>query len=243
MDFLARLVERQRSPHRGVRPELPLRYEPVADALSEVEDLTVAPRDPGEPASEAPSPALPLQRVVESRVRPAPESDPARPSRPSQEASQRRPLDPVPEHRVLVSTVREPAPEGAPPRAVEPHPAQVSSRRESPPPPLPPVELSTPRATAEGRPVVALPTPMLPAPAPADGAPVPMHDLSERPEPARSGPTTVSISIGRIEISPPDRAPSETRPRLEAPVTPARPAYRPRMSLEDYLDRPNRGRS
>ncbi|MCD4525962.1 hypothetical protein [Nocardioides sp. cx-173] len=244
MDFLDRLVERQRSPRLGVRPELPSRYEPVSEALREVEDLAIATRDPSEPAQD-PSRSVISQRAVESPVVRAPQPDPVLPPRPAAETPRPRPLPPVRDPGVRVMGDRERRPDAESP-PIERARAPVARREPRAAPPLVEVRPTvTDEAPGPAPSQAALPTPMLPAPAPAPAQPAPGEAThrSEGPEPRPSRSTTVSISIGRIEIRPPDPARTETRPRPDAPVAPPRPAYRPRLSLEGYLERPNRGRS
>lgn len=240
MDFLDRLVERQRNPLSGVRPELPSRYEPVADGLAEVEQLAVSERRTDGPAP-ARSALVVERRVVESRVVPAPEPDRAARERPAEDPPRPQQPAPLAASEVPTPTVSRSLPDDEPPRAAERRPAETPARHEPPPAVRRPVE-DHHRIAEETRSAAALPAPMLPAPPSAEPAAPIASDLAERPERSSSRPT-VSISIGRIEIRPPESARAESRTRLEAPVTPQRSAYRPRLSLEAYLERPNRGRS
>ena len=82
-----------------------------------------------------------------------------------------------------------------------------------------------------------MPQPML---APTDNGATPnLRTVAHR---APNEPTRIVISIGRVEL----RAPAAPAVAQENSATPAPPspcsAYQPRLTLDDYLAQPNRGR-
>ncbi|WP_299088209.1 hypothetical protein [uncultured Microbacterium sp.] len=252
MDLLSRFVERQRSPRSGLRPDLPSRYEPTPDspseAMLEVEGVVGSPRvDPtaamprhlvaGEPEA-GPRPSHPAQRGA---IRPEPlvpeplaaeplVAEPVRRRAPAIEAIP----DSAPTAR---DRERAPAP-SAPPRRARPsaeHPAAEASHDPTPTPHRG-VRLEDTPPTADAR---ALPEPLLPERV------KPLELPGDRSTPRDAeGPRrpTVRISIGRVELRAPAAAPAPERTGLAAPRTAPRALPRPRLSLEDYLARAERGR-
>ncbi|TYB39670.1 hypothetical protein FXF50_04635 [Micromonospora sp. AP08] len=241
MDFLDRLVDRQRRPLTGVRPELPSRYEPVTDAPREVEEVASAWTEPA--VRPLPAPVAHVGRRGEPERPAVTQAATRRDSAPVLVPSEPVPAPPPPLAQPVARTTIAPVVERVVERS-EPvlhrHLAAPADQVAKTPPsparqPIPNGErLPTEAAERRSR---ALPAPMLPGAADrVDDAEV--HNVLDE---ALTRTTTVSISIGRIEIRPSAPVPVRQTPRVEAPVTAPRPAYRPRLSLEEYLDRPDRG--
>jgi len=240
MDFLTRLVQRQRSEPTGLQPVLPSRFEPDGPAQLEVE-TEYAPTLSTTIARHAPTPVLTAKPVNSTAPATLP---PFRPMTVEPLAPLQPVLGPPPDDRAHLSA---PIPRPAPPptanqdtsvdpvgslerRIVDPKiqdPQQLS--------PVPPA-LST--APVEAPPRPALPEPLVPV-GEEDNPPV--IDALAAPEP-RPERTTIEISIGRIELVPATRAEKHETTRVAMAPTAPLPSYRPRLSLEDYLLRPNRGR-
>jgi hypothetical protein len=240
MDFLTRLVQRQRSEPTGLQPVLPSRFEPDGPSQLDVE-TEYAPPLPTTTARHAPMPVL----TAEPEKSTAPATLP--PSRPMT-VEPPAPLPPVvsapPDARAHLS---DPVPRPAtPPPAIQDKsvgPVGFSEQRIADPKiqalqqlsPVTPIPSTAP-VEAPARP--ALPEPLVPVGAVHNP---PVIDALAAPEPQPERPT-IEISIGRIELVPATPPPEHENTSVAmAPIAPL-PSYRPRLSLEDYLLRPNRGR-
>jgi hypothetical protein len=240
MDFLTRLVQRQRSEPTGLQPVLPSRFEPDSPAQLEV-GTEYAPPLPTTIAPHAPTPVLTADPVKSTAL---PSLPPSRAMTVEPPAPLQSVVSTPPDDRAHLSA---PIPRPAPPPPANHDtsvgPAGVLEQRIVDPKiqdlqqlsPVPPI-LSTAPVEAPARP--ALPEPLVPVGAEDDP---PVIDALAAPEPQPER-TTIEISIGRIELVP--ATPSAERENTGvamAPIAPL-PSYRPRLSLEDYLLRPNRGR-
>jgi len=259
--MLTRLVERQRSAEPGVRPVLPSLFEPSAfeDGTAEaglleveVEERVPAPK----PAQNRRSP-LSLPPRDSSR---SPEPHPGQP-----EVVTPAPPD-VDAGGVAPPAVHEPTTTPAPTKREEPIAVQPVDRRpiEHPTLPAPLVHLQhgeagVPAVAAGQRSEADTPTPYVehvqlpesmvtsqPDQRKAPGEPVvaaaqpqPVPTSLESAHRFEEQPITVSVRIGRIEV----RALAPAASAHDAAAAERRTLHQPRLSLEDYLARPNRGRS
>jgi hypothetical protein len=241
MDFLYRLVERQRSEQTGLRPVLPSRFEPEDPTqLQEVEAHSIpamhASVDHRVPASVHPPGA---QEFPPAAVRPAPhgqcqhaeQPDPPRHSPPRIDEraavahAQPRPKPPAPAGEAEApgeASMSEPAstPKVIVVQRMIPEIAHRHAATDvhAPTPPVPPERL-VPAITEDRLPTITVP------------------EATRHPEPA-----PIQISIGRIEFVPASPS-AEREPARVMPAPPTqRPPYRPRLTLDDYLARTDRGR-
>ncbi len=232
MDFLTRLVQRQHTEQIGVRPVLPSRFETEAGAPSLTET--------SEPAPAITSPRT--MHVAPKHDPPAPRQDsgPGRASVPRREHGHQparlpQPLLPEPDLRPTAQSREIPLRDiSREPSTTDSAPHKAKSRGVDVPQPIRGLVRSALPMTAERVATPALPAPMLePSAQPFTPAPT----LTERLAPE---PTTVTISIGRVELRAPSAPPAAPSPSPLAQL--ARPSFRPRLTLEDYLAQPNRGR-
>jgi hypothetical protein len=244
MDFLTRLVERQRTEQIGVRPVLPSRYE--RDAVGPTQPESAArPTEPN-PRAVAPAPSpTPAKLIIAADAKPIARQPDAEHPSPSP-AGEPAVTPPAPEPPRVTN-------DPLPVLVVDPVPihdddAHTDWRQDAEHQPLSQpatvVQQQVTSRTGRHNPVALDPIGPAEPPQPMIvhddyGAPITMPPLPERDSEAQ--PTTIAITIGRVELRAPAAHTDQSASATPAPP-PTRPAYRPRLTLEDYLARPNRGR-
>lgn len=244
MDFLTRLVQRQRNDRIGVRPVLPSRFETKAKLPFDVETVGRS-RDPEQIADDDRlGPALPRPIGVGETVSLAPKPTAPRPHQPASPHRQPAPTPP-PEQQLALMEPPALLPRLLPPRGAQ----QTTDRHRTAAPindvltePVPPHTVST---TLSG----SVPTPVdTPAPPELPHQLVSSDRYHTRPtipslmrRDTAAEPVTIAINIGRVELQPPSAPPHGPQSPAATP-TATQQAYQPRLTLEDYLALPNRGR-
>ncbi|GAB4574792.1 MAG: hypothetical protein Kow0077_23100 [Anaerolineae bacterium] len=234
-DFVRRLVTHARAydDDQAIQPRLPARFEDW--------DAEEAPPDalPQTPATEHAAPPARRATVPAPEAAPPPRAGPppipaeaahppdrphAAPETPNARAEPAIPPVPSPAHAVI----------GQAERRVE---VTITRREviEAPPVdpavPLPPDPVA-PQETPPAPPSAAAPAD--PIPPAVQPAPLHMADITAQVDTAPTGGHVVKVSIGRIEVHIPRPAP---QPAPGAAKAPRKPAFRPAMSLSDYLNR------
>jgi hypothetical protein len=238
MDFLTRLVDRQRGGHIGVRPVLPSRYESESAGPSHAE-AAVPPVQHGpclrlsaRPSGDQVLNPTMLQRDSSHEPDPVPQSpsavDVVRLTGALLPATN---VERVADPPALSHAIGEPAERPTAARQHGPH-LDADAQRQNP---ARHGKFVSVDAVAQQLPAPSLPQPML---EPAHPYPVAVEVPARRPT---ADPTTVTISIGRVELRAPSTPPAPP-PSAESPSAPPRSAHQPRLTLEDYLAQPNRGR-
>ena len=242
-DFLGNLVARSLAPAAQISPRLPSAFEPPqssgfqagvapwleGDGGDGAQDrvgsmpaaLASVPRSEGRPQSAAPEPGsrLPADHATGPppyrgrQIPPGahPRAETVASDAPPEPSSLPGPGQPLPESRA-----GEP---GAAPGPARPMPVEPATPgRETLPLEMPPLDAQAP-PTHQRAPIVARPRTRLAQPA----GPVPAE--GEQPASRPESPSTIRVTIGRVEVR------AVMPPLQEAPP----PRHPPRLSLDDYL--------
>jgi hypothetical protein len=240
-DFLGRLAERQLAATPGVLPRVPPRFAPSAPtALSAnlAPPLAAPPVQPPASGTDASHTIVKELRVEQAPASPLVPARPARPRESEQPASVESNV--VPKHRAAADRRQE---------ATAPPPVRRTEIIERFVPARPRVEAAASsepaaRVVVDRRPepaethrradarVPVMPSPLVPPKADSPAMP-PSAPAEARPADRDDSPV-VKVTIGRVEV----RAVAPPAPVRERRAAPARP----RMSLEEYLERRHGGR-